>query len=75
LIQIDNEDKFYDTDDNGLLKLPYRPIHKITVRDYFTNLGFQPYTQIEDSVFTIPDNSNDIKIFLADNKSEPCILW
>ncbi len=75
LIKLDNDDKIYETDDKGLLKLSFRPIKRITVRDYLTGLGIKPMIEIEDSVFSIPYNSNDIKIYIADNKSEPFILW
>jgi hypothetical protein len=71
LVKIDNETKFYETNDKGILKIPYRPINQITVRDYLV----PSFIEIKDSVFKIDNSSNDIKIYLADNKSETCILW
>ena len=75
LVKIDSENKVYETDNNGILKIPYRPIKQITVRDYFTRFGIAPLIEMKDSVFQISNNSNDIKIYIADNKSEPIILW
>jgi hypothetical protein len=74
LVLIDNEKTIYETNDNGFLSIPYREFEKITVRDFFTSFGAPPLVPISDSIFTVDKNSNDIKILIADNNSEPLVL-
>ena len=74
LVKLDNSDSIYETNENGVLNLSYRPIHKITVRDYSLKFGSQPMIQLSDSIFTVDNASNDISIFIADNDSKPMIL-
>lgn len=75
MLKLNNEQRKYFTNDKGFLNIPYQNIEKITVRDPLKDLGINLFTTLEDSVFQIPDKTNDIKIYLADNKSGPIILW
>jgi hypothetical protein len=74
LVLFDNEETIYETNEKGFLSIPFRQIDKITVRDFFTSFGAPPLIQISDTIFTIEKNTDDIKILIADNNSEPLIL-
>ena len=74
LVKLDNSDSIYETNENGILKLSYRPINKITVRDYSLKFSSPPMIELSDSIFTVDSASNDISIFIADNDSKPMIL-
>jgi hypothetical protein len=67
LVKIDNDNKIYETDYKGILRIPKRPINQITVRDYSTKFGLDPLVEIKDSVFQISNNANDIRIYIADH--------
>lgn len=75
IIKLNDEQRTYITSTKGLLSIPYQHIEKITVKDPLNEFGIKSFTTLEDSVFQIPDKTNDIKIYLADNKSKPIILW
>jgi len=73
-VNLDNENTIYETNESGILKIPYRPISKVRVRDYSSIHGMHPLVEFPDSVFTIDNNTNDIEIYITDNKSEPYIF-
>lgn len=75
LILLNDEEKIYETDENGRINLRKQVINKIKIRDTFLKFNMKPLVQIKDSIFHINNKiANDIDIYIADNESIPLVI-
>lgn len=73
-IMLNDEEKIYQTDQNGLLKIKYRPVEKMVIRDFSFVLGNNSSGVPAEFKFQLNETANIIEAFLAFNHAEPLIV-